>query len=53
MVDVKYFDQAVALMDNDIREDIHQSGKYDGDPEGFLREYERRHVEKYGEEFSI
>ena len=53
MIDVKYFAEAIALMDDEIREAIHRSGKYDGNPEGFLREYERRHAEKYGEEFSI
>lgn len=53
MVDVKYFDQAVSFMDNEIREEIHRSGEYDENPEGFLREYERQHLEKYGEEFSI
>lgn len=53
MIDVKYFDQAVSLMDDEIREEIHRSGEYDGNPDGFLREYERRHLKKYGEEFSI
>ena len=50
---VEYFEQAVELMDDDLREEIHASGDYDGDPEGFLREYERRHLEKYGEAFRI
>lgn len=44
MIDVKYFDQAVSLMDDEIREEIHRSGEYDGNPDGFLREYERRHL---------
>ena len=53
MVDIKYFDQAVELMEDEIREEIHASGEFDDDKEGFLREYERRHFEKYGEEFTV
>jgi len=53
IAEAKYFDQAVELMDDDIREEIHASGEYDGDKAGFFREYERRHKEKYGEDFSI
>lgn len=52
-IDEGYMAAAVALMDDEIREEIHRSGEYDGNPDGFLREYERRHLEKYGEEFSI
>lgn len=49
----RYFEQAVELMDDEIREAIHGSGEYDDDPAGFLREYERRHMEKFGREFTI
>jgi len=50
--DPRYFDAAVALMDDDIREDIHDSGEYDT-PEKFLAEYERRHKEKFGVDFIV
>lgn len=50
--DPRYFDAAVALMDDDIREDIHASGEYDT-PEKFLAEYERRHKEKFGVDFIV
>lgn len=53
MIDVKYFDAAVALMDDEIREEIHASGKFDGDKAGFLQEYCKRHKEKYGTDFAI
>lgn len=53
MVDIKYFEEAVELMDDEIREEIAATGVFDGDEEGFLREYERRHMEKYGEEFCV
>ena len=46
------FAQAVELMDDEIREEMHREGKWDTE-ESFLREYERRHFEKYGEEFTI
>jgi hypothetical protein len=52
MVDIKYYAQAVELMDDEIREEMHREGEYNTDEE-FLREYERRHFEKYGEEFSV
>ncbi len=42
---------AVNLMDDEIREEISSSGDFDGDSAGFLREYKRRHLEKFGEEF--
>lgn len=45
------FAAAVELMDDELREEIHREGTYDGDPDGFLAEYCRRHLEKYGEEF--
>ena len=45
------FDCAAELMDDAIREEIHMSGAFDGDPAGFLAEYERRHLEKFGVPF--
>lgn len=53
MVDIKYFGEAVMLMDEEIREEICESGEFYGDEEGFLREYERRHFEKYGIDFVV
>lgn len=47
----KKLDAAVALMDDEIREEIHATGEYDDDPVGFLREYCKLHEEKYGEAF--
>ena len=52
MVDVRYFEQAVILMDDDLREEIHADFAPCND-EDFLREYEKRHFEKFGEEFEI
>jgi hypothetical protein len=50
--DINY-EAAVNLMDNEIREDIHSSGDFDGDPQGFLEEYARRHEMKFsGEGFA-
>ena len=45
------FDAAVALMDDEIREEIHATGEYDNNPGGFLREYCKLHEAKYGEAF--
>lgn len=54
MVDIKYYDEAVALMDDEIREKMVSSYKYiDSTKEEFLRDYERLHIEKYGEEFTV
>lgn len=52
MVDIKYFKEAVVLMDDEIREQIHAEGNCTTEEE-FLREYEKRHLEKYGEEFKV
>jgi hypothetical protein len=43
---------AAHLMDDDIREDIHDDSRAE-DPIWFLSEYRRRHVEKFGEEFVV
>ena len=45
------FSAAVALMDDEIREEIHAEG-YDN-PQAFYEEYCRRHMDKYGEAFTI
>ena len=47
------YDTAVYLMDDDIREEIHREGKFDGDKQGFFNEYCKRHREKYNEDFTI
>lgn len=52
MIDIKYYEQAVILMDDELREEIHMELAPCTDEE-FLREYEKRHFEKYGEEFQI
>lgn len=52
MIDMKYYKQAVELMDDEIREEMHRERDWETEEE-FLREYERRHLEKYGTEFQI
>lgn len=52
MIDIKYFDQAVMLMDEDIREDLHAKIAPCSNEE-FLRAYEKAHFEKYNEVFTI
>lgn len=47
-----YYDVAVQLMDDDIREDVHIDLAPCTDEE-FLAEYCKRHYEKFGEEFTI
>ena len=49
--DRKQFETAVALMDDEIREDLHREMAPCTDAE-FLAAYKERHAEKYGEEFS-
>ena len=46
-------DQAAPLMDDDIREDIHSNFENAPDAAAFLAEYERRHEERFGEQFDI
>jgi hypothetical protein len=47
-----YMAAAVELMDDDIREDMHNNGDCDNDAQ-FLMEYEKRHLDKYGQAFTI
>lgn len=49
---VSNFTAAVELMDDEIREEIHAEGIYTTEA-AFLAEYCRRHLEKYGEEFTF
>lgn len=46
------FNAAVALMDDEIRETIHNEYAPCSDEE-FLSQYMAAHLEKYGEEFTI
>lgn len=48
-----YCNAAFELMDFELEEEISAEGNFFGDPEGFLREYKKRHYEKFGEEFEI
>ena len=52
IIDNGYYEAAVALMDDEIREAIHADLASCSELE-FLTEYMRRHKEKYGSEFSI
>lgn len=45
-------DAAAMLMDDELREDIAFSARFDEDPSGFLAEYARQHQEKFGEPFA-
>lgn len=51
-IPMEYFDAAVQLMDDELREQIHAELAPCTDEE-FLREYERRHLEKFGVRFVI
>lgn len=46
------YDQAVALMDDEIREEVHQDLAPCTEAE-FLTEYMKRHEEKYGVPFTV
>ena len=52
MIDMEYYAQAVELMDDEIREEMHRERDWDSEEE-FLREYEKRHLAKYGEAFTV
>lgn len=47
-----YYASAVALMDDEIREEVHADLAPCSEVE-FLKEYMRRHYAKYGEEFCV
>jgi hypothetical protein len=51
-VRVRYFEAAVNLMDDDLREEIHRELAPCTEQE-FLDEYVKRHKEKFGEEFKV
>lgn len=52
MIDLKDFEVAAHYMDNEIREELHREMAPCTEEE-FLRTYEQRHLEKFGEEFQI
>jgi hypothetical protein len=48
------FEAAVNLMDDAIREALHNSGEYDeGDEQQFFDDYCKAHYDKFGEEFEL
>jgi len=48
------FEAAVNLMDDEIREELRNSGEYDeGDEQKFFDDYCAAHAAKYGEEFEL
>lgn len=48
------FEAAVNLMDDEIREQLHNSGEYDeGAEQKFFDDYCKAHAAKYGEEFEL
>jgi hypothetical protein len=52
IIEIGYYEAAVNLMDDEIREELHNEMAPCTDLE-FLEEYMKRHEEKYGEEFEI
>lgn len=52
IIDAGLFRAAVALMDDDIREQVHAEKAPCSELE-FLAEYMERHAEKYGVEFMV
>ena len=47
-----YYNAAVELMDDEIREELANSGDYE-DGQEFFTAYEKAHLEKYGEEWFL
>ena len=47
-----YYEAAVMLMDDEIREEVHRDLAPCTDQE-FFTEYEKRHYDKYGEDFTV
>lgn len=52
IIEAGLYNAAVELMDDEIREELHNSGEYDTD-EAFLEAYMERHEQKYGVPFVI
>jgi len=45
------FDAAVQLMDDEVRESIHEVGTYH-DQQSFMDQYSAAHAQKFGEQFA-
>lgn len=53
MTTITELEAAAILMDDEIREDMHSNYEPGFDnPDAFMVEYKRRHLEKFGEEFT-
>lgn len=52
IIEAGLYAAAVELMDDEIREELHNSGEYETD-EDFLAAYMERHEAKHGEPFTI
>ena len=52
IIEAGLYNAAVELMDDEIREELHNSGDYDTD-EAFLEAYMDAHEAKYGAAFCI
>lgn len=52
IIEAGLYNAAVELMDDEIREELHNSGDYDND-EAFLEAYMDAHEAKYGIAFCI
>ena len=52
IIEAGLYNAAVELMDDEIREELHNSGDYDTD-EAFLEAYMEAHEVKYGISFCI
>lgn len=52
IIEAGLYNAAVELMDDEIREELHNSGEYDTD-EAFLEAYMEAHEAKYGTPFCI
>lgn len=48
-----YFDAAVELMDNDIREELHMALPPHTTDDAFLAAYCAKHAERFGSEFVV
>lgn len=52
IIEAGLYAAAVELMDDEIREELHNSGEYETE-EDFLAAYMERHEAKHGEPFTI
>jgi len=52
IIEAGLYNAAVELMDDEIREDLHNSGEFDTE-EAFLVAYMEAHETKYGKPFTV